>query len=69
MLIMGNNIIMLVIKSLYGFTMDGLKTEKLSEGIINLSRINIMSIIIIMSLAMHIFSLKSCFILMLNMKN
>ena len=46
---MGNNITVQVVRTLYGFTMDGLKMEKFNEGVINLAGVDIMSIVIIIS--------------------
>lgn len=60
---MGN--IMHGVRSLYRSIMDGLKIEQLNEGIINISGIDIMSIIMLVIL---ILSLKSCLISVPNTK-
>lgn len=63
---MGNKIIMQRVRSLYGSTMDGLKMEKLNEGVFSLVGLDIKPIIIILNLVIHILSFKSDLILMPN---
>lgn len=46
------------IRTLHSATIDDLKMEKINEGIANLAGIDIILIIIIISLVIHILSLK-----------
>lgn len=55
---MGNTIRIERVRSLYDFRTDGLKMEQLSEEIMNLDGICIMSIINIMSLIILVLTLK-----------
>lgn len=58
---MGDNITIQGVRSLYGSRMDDLKIKKFNEKRINLARINIISIIFIISLAIHVLFLKEWF--------
>ena len=58
---MRNNITMQGVRSLYSFTMGGMKMEQLNEGIINLMEVDIRSIIIIVILVIHVLSFKKWF--------
>lgn len=63
------NIMIKGVKLMYGSTIDSLKMEKLNEVVINLARIDIMPVIIIISLTIHVLSLKSGLISVPHMKN
>ena len=63
------NIMIKGVKFMCVSTIDSLKMEKLNEVVINLARIDIMPIIIIISLTIHVLSLKSGLISVPNMKN
>lgn len=49
------------VRTLYGFTMEGLEMEQLIEGIMNLVVIDIISITIFISSVLHVVSFKKLF--------
>lgn len=57
------------VRTLYSATRDGLTMEKISEGTICLGGIDVRSIIIAISLIIHILSLRSGLITVSNMKH
>ena len=57
------------VRILYSAIRNGLKMEKISEGVIYLGGIDVMSIIIAISLIIHILSHRSGLITVSNMKH